>query len=271
MVEPHQDSFLRNPVFAYKDSTGAHYTCDCILCGGKATLRVDHLTKGNQRSCGCLVSYKPKAKDLTGMEMSGNLIVGYMTSGVYKVLHTCGHYSEVQINTLKHKRTSLCNTCSKVWVAKGRATHGMSGNSNKTYSSWLNMRKRCYEPTNNRFEHYGGKGINVCDRWKNSFENFLEDMGERPEGKTLDRINLDKDYCPENCKWSNAIQQANNKSNNLLIEETSTGVTYSLKRWCEILGLEYRSKFARYRYLGKPIEDVLGEGYIVVQDNYKSS
>lgn len=69
------------------------------------------------------------------------------------------------------------------------------------------MRERCYNPNHAYYAAYGERGIVVCDRWRNSFANFLEDMGEKPRGKTLDRIHVDGNYEPENCRWATAKQQ----------------------------------------------------------------
>ena len=85
-------------------------------------------------------------------------------------------------------------------------THGLS-NSGRTYKTWKEMRQRCTNPNADQFKWYGGRGISVCGRW-DSYENFLADMGERPAGTTLDRINGDGNYEPMNCRWATAKQQA---------------------------------------------------------------
>ena len=77
------------------------------------------------------------------------------------------------------------------------------------------MKDRCYNEDNNRFYAYGARGIKVCDRWRDSFENFFADMGERPEGMSLDRINVDADYSPENCRWASTAEQARNQRTNV--------------------------------------------------------
>lgn len=109
-----------------------------------------------------------------------------------------------------------------------RRTHNSTGSG--TYRSWAKLRSRCECPSNIEYHRYGARGIVVCERWS-SFSNFLEDMGERPAGSTIDRIDVNGNYSPENCKWSTPKQQARNKRNNVLL--TIDGETKTVVEWSE--------------------------------------
>jgi len=133
--------------------------------------------------------------------------------------------------------------------------HGhTSGRFSPTYHSWATMHQRCSNKKTTHYRHYGGRGIAVCDRWV-SFENFLADMGERPEGTSLDRINNDGPYSPENCRWATRAQQARNSSQTKLIrlgEETRP-----LVEWCSLLGISINTVRCRVKKHGYTYEDAL--------------
>jgi hypothetical protein len=100
--------------------------------------------------------------------------------------------------------------------------------------SWLGIGQRCNNPKANRYENYGGRGVKVCERWK-SFWMFLEDMGRRPSKKhSIDRIDVNGDYCPENCRWATAKQQMNNTRWNVILE--IDGVSKNITQWSEFSG-----------------------------------
>jgi hypothetical protein len=119
----------------------------------------------------------------------------------------------------------------------------------------LNMSKqRCRNPNNRDYKYYGGRGIKVCDRWDN-FDNFLSDMGMRPEGMTLERKDNDKDYEPENCRWATRAEQSLNtrKTTNVTYE----GITRTLSEWAQITGIARTTLKARLFVLGYTPEQAL--------------
>ncbi len=124
------------------------------------------------------------------------------------------------------------------------------------YVSWGHMIDRCYNPAHERYRHYGGRGIAVCDSWR-SFAAFLADMGERPEGLTLDRIDLDGPYSPSNCRWATDREQRRNKRSTRYVEYG--GRRLPLIDLCRELGLSYSLVASRIYALGWPVERAISE------------
>lgn len=130
-----------------------------------------------------------------------------------------------------HNKSCGCHA-SGVSKAIASSTHGMS--KTPTYTTWYGMLARCRNPNVTHFAEYGGRGISVCERWV-KFENFLADMGERPKNSTLDRVDVNGDYEPSNCRWASKAQQSRNKRTNRFY--TYAGKTMCLRDWIkEITG-----------------------------------
>jgi hypothetical protein len=126
-----------------------------------------------------------------------------------------------------------------------RDSHSAKGAFRQEFITWTAMKQRCYNAKDPSYGRYGGRGIQVCDRWRSSFRNFLQDMGRRPKGRSLDRIDNSGDYEPGNCRWATAKEQATNRRGNRLV--TCDGVTKTISGWCEVNGLRQGTVTERIR------------------------
>ena len=147
----------------------------------------------------------------------------------------CGGEKIAGIKQVKAGKVSSCGCAFRQMMQDRNRTHGLSAVCSKEYAVWKGMRDRCQRPSNKSFKDYGARGISVCARWKD-FSTFYSDMGQRPAGASIDRIDHDANYSPENCRWASARAQANNKRSNHLIE--MGGESKTLAEWCAEIGIE---------------------------------
>ncbi len=167
----------------------------------------------------------------------------------------CGNIVKVTTSGLRNGNTNSCG-CLKIDLFVGRTKkHGHSALQTKTYIRWCAMIWRCLEKNNVRYPNYSGRGIAVCERWK-QYENFLADMGEVPKGMTLDRYpDNDGNYEPSNCRWATNAEQSRNKSVNHYIE--FNGERMVLMDWAKKLGMPQGTLSSRLGKLGWSIEKAL--------------
>ena len=189
-------------------------------------------------------------EQLTGRRF-GRLVVQAVSLAKYSLAHCvcdCGQSATVLCQNLRNGGTQSCGCLQMELVSvrssRHRHTAKMNGRTSKCYMAWRSMKKRCHSPRSKNYRLYGGRGISVCDQWRDSFERFLADMGEPPSpAHSLDRIDNDGNYEPSNCRWATAKQQGRNTRANRLI--TVNGETFPLVVWSERTGVKYTTIYQR--------------------------
>lgn len=165
----------------------------------------------------------------------------------------CGRTREASQTNLRRGLVKSCG-CLVVDALRSRATHGLSNT--KEYDAWKSMLRRCYDPRTERYPVYGGRGIRVCERWRDGFENFLADIGFAPsQSHSIDRIDVNGDYEPQNCRWATPKEQSRNTSRNIRL--TLNGQTKTLAEWAEGSQLRYRTIHRRVMEQGWSLQDAL--------------
>lgn len=188
------------------------------------------------------------AKNLSN-QVFGRLTVKHVVgqtrnkTNVWLCICDCGKESHVNTNNLVQGTTRSCGCLgieNRQNLKELSTTHGMTGT--RTYKSWEKMLGRCFCKTDKKYPDYGARGITVSESWM-TFENFFSDMGEAPENHTLDRIDVNGNYCKENCRWADATTQARNRRNSTIVE--FGGKKQHLKVWAVELGVDYYTLYAR--------------------------
>ena len=200
-------------------AAGTHpkWLCSCE-CGERCVRSAMALRFGNNPSCGCSIrEQKLKKYDLKGKKFFKLLVINSLPERSAKrdILWLCdcdcGNTTVAIGSELRagHKRS--CGCLFKEVLIERTTTHGHTKNKkiSPTYVSWYSMKTRCTNKNSIHFRHYGGRGISLCESWM-KFENFLADMGERPVGKSIDRIDVNGNYEPSNCRWATQFEQVTN-------------------------------------------------------------
>lgn len=170
----------------------------------------------------------------------------------------CGKEKAILGNSLVCERTVSCG-CVKSETTRARmTTHGRGNTENPEYACWSNMRQRCLTPGATNYKDYGGRGIKVCERWKNSFENFISDMGMPPTPKhQIERRDNNGNYEPSNCYWATRKEQANNQRSNVIL--TLNGESKTVAQWADKAGLVYKTFYQRLFTYGWGLQRALTE------------
>ena len=172
----------------------------------------------------------------------------------------CSNKVVTTINGLRSGNTTSCG-CTRKEKNKSRAIHGhlSKGKQSAEYNSWINMVSRCENKNRSDYSRYGECGIRVCERWRTSFANFLSDMGLKPSPlHSIDRINNQGNYEPENCRWATSEEQNCNKKTNRLLE--IRGKSQTISRWAKELNIHPQTLYSRLNR-GLTAEEVLNIEY----------
>ncbi len=198
----------------------------------------------------------PKLKDLTGLRF-GRLVVLSFNHRQGKYYYwlckcDCGTEKLVAGGCLRGGNSKSCGCLQRETRVFANTTHGMSHT--KEHDTWCDIKKRCGNPNNSHYESYGGRGIKVCDRWRESFENFYADMGSCPKGFSIERVNVNGNYEPSNCKWISMKDQMKNLQKSRYLEYN--GKRMIMADWARDFGIRpndiaYRLKKQSFESLAR--------------------
>ncbi len=170
----------------------------------------------------------------------------------WRCLCDCGTETMTAASDMRRGTTVSCGC----YARERHTKHGRT--ESPEYAAWCGIKTRCNNPNAKEYPYYGGRGIQVCKRWRDSFASFFADMGERPAGRySIERIDNDGNYEPANCKWATKREQTRNRRNNVRL--TYQGETKTAVDWAAQLGISAKMIYKRY-HKGKPIADCLYPG-----------
>lgn len=162
----------------------------------------------------------------------------------------CGRRASVAAKKLRSGHTRSCGCLSSDVTAARNYKHGLRRS--PLYNTWAGIKQRCFDKNHPAYPDYGGRGITVCARWLESYEHFLADMGPRPDGRSIDRINNDGNYEPSNCRWATRKEQVNNRRRTKLEAHEPEQI-----RWLRSLGYKYREIAAHFGISSVYVGDIV--------------
>lgn len=168
----------------------------------------------------------------------------------WKVRCDCGTERVIPGGSLRSGNSRSCGCLCKDINADRLTTHG--GRRTREYRIWRAVKDRCFNERNSHFDYYGGRGITMCDRWKNDFTAFLADMGPCPDGLTIERIDVNAHYDPSNCKWATYREQRQNQRRSKFVDYE--GQRWNLKELCRHLGVKYNAVYDAVTRIGMTLE-----------------
>lgn len=190
-------------------------------------------------------------EDIEGQKFGKLTVIGFVgkdkhRNTLWRCECECGNQKTIQANNLKNSHTKSCGCHNIQKIKERRTTHGHSTGErcSRIYGIWMAMMRRCHNPNLKNYHRYGGRGITVCERWQ-VFENFLADMGEPLSGMSIDRVDNNIGYCPENCKWATPKEQANNRRSNCIIE--FGGKSQTMAQWADETGIKWGTLYNRLK------------------------
>ncbi len=186
-------------------------------------------------------------------------IIGKNPHNQWNCICDCGKEVIVAGSNLRSGITSSCGCLQAENTSNANKKHGLSQLKSKEYNTWQSMRRRCNCVTSDDYPDYGGRGIKVCERWDN-FSNFLDDMGKAPSKYSLDRIDVNKGYSPDNCRWADSKTQARNKTNNRWL--SVNGIKKTLAEWAEVSGTDRRNIHKRIARGWTIDQAIFGRNYV---------
>lgn len=186
--------------------------------------------------------------DMSGQQFGRLTVVSYLggKSSLWDCTCVCGNRASVPGANLRNGDTKSCGCLKAEYRVSIAAVNGLS--STREYGVWRDMIRRCYSPSRHDYARYGGRGIVVCDRWRQSLLAFNTDMGPRPSAQhSIDRIDNDGNYCPENCRWATLKEQRANRRPVCGLCVDWRGESHNLSEWGRILGFRSRILYSRIR------------------------